>query len=99
MIDYSHLAVFIDSQRDGAAVIIRPRLANPQPLALRYRMTVTQQSSAGTSNIAQGGELRSDASAGSVRLSVPAGATCQVHLEVFDEDRLIKALEAPCEGG
>jgi hypothetical protein len=31
MIDYSQLVASIDLQRDGAAVIIRPRLENPAP--------------------------------------------------------------------
>jgi len=98
MIDYSQLAVSIDTQRDGGVVEIRPRLENPTPITLRYQMKVSQSSSGGTSEILQGGELRSGAAGSIIRLSLPAGAMCNVHLQVFDQQALLKAVDRQCEG-
>lgn len=98
MMDFSQLAVSIDTQRNDGIVLIRPRMENPTPLTLQYRMTVTQHSVGGDSTINQKGEIQSGAPSSSVRLSLPAGATCQVHLEVFQQDRLVKAIEGSCEG-
>lgn len=97
MIDFSQLVVAIDTQRDGAAVMIRPYIENPTPLTLRYRMAVGQASAAGTSSINQEGELQTGAAPSFVRLSLPPGATCLVHLEVFEQGVLVKAVERNCD--
>lgn len=97
MIDVSQLAVTIQTQRNGEAVLIRPHLQSPTPLTLQYSMTISQNSHAGTSSISQSGELQSDTPAGLVQLSMPSGARCMVHLEVFQYDRLIKAVDSTCE--
>ncbi|MDB5983442.1 MAG: Uncharacterized protein JWQ69_4457 [Pseudomonas sp.] len=98
MMDFSQLAVSIDMQRDGGIVMIRPHIENPTPLSLHYRMAVQQSSSSGTSGIHQKGEVQSGVPGNSVSLSMPAGATCQVHLEVFQNDTLLKAIDASCSG-
>lgn len=98
MIDYSQLAVSIDTQRDGGVVVIRPHIENPAPLTLRYQMKVSQSSTAGTSEIFQGGELQSGVEGSVIRLSLPEGAVCRVQLSVFDQQALVKAVDRPCEG-
>jgi hypothetical protein len=98
MIDYSQLAVSIDTQREGAVVVIRPHLENPTPLTLRYQLKVSKSGSGGTSEIVQGGDLQSGAAGSIVRLSLPAGAVCNVHLSVFDQEALVKAVDRQCEG-
>jgi hypothetical protein len=96
MIDISHLVVSIDTQRDGAVVIIRPHFENPTPLSLRYQMTVRQQSTAGTSSISQEGAVHLGEAPALVRLSLPPGTACLVHLEVFQEGLLLKEVEKDC---
>jgi hypothetical protein len=98
MMDFSQLAVAIDAQRHGAMVVIRPHIDNPTTAALHYRMTVTQRSAGNTSNINQAGELQNGSAAGSISLSLPQGATCTVHLEVFQGAALIKAVDGACDG-
>lgn len=98
MIDYSQLAVSIDTQRDGGIVVIRPQLENPTPLTLRYQMKVSQSSSGGTSEIVQGGELQSGIAGSIVRLSLPAGAVCNVQLSIFDQQALVKTMDTRCDG-
>lgn len=98
MMDISQVAVAIDAQRSGAMVEIRPRIDNPTTAALHYRMTVTQRSAGNISNLSQGGELQNGSAANSVSLSVPPGATCTVHLEVFQGDALVKAVDGACDG-
>lgn len=98
MMDFSQLAVSIDAQRNGAMVVIRPHIDNPTTAALHYRMTVTQRSSGNTSNINQAGELQNGSAANSISLSVPQGATCTVHLEVFHGDALVQAVDGACDG-
>lgn len=96
MIDISHLVVSIDTQRDGAAVIIRPHVESPMPLSLRYQLTVRQQGAAGTSSVSQQGEVQSGQATALVRLSLPPGTACLAHLEVFQEGLLIKEVEKDC---
>ena len=96
MIDLSQLSVSIDAQHQGEAVLIRPRLENPTPLTLQYRLTVNQRSASGTSSVNQSGDLQSGDSASLISLSLPADATCQVHLEVFQNDRLVKSADSDC---
>lgn len=98
MIDFSQLAVSIDTHREGAAVLIRPHIENPVPLTLHYRLSVSQRSAAGTSNINQQGDIATGASFSTVRLSLPSGATCVVRLEVLQDDVTVKAVEQRCEG-
>ena len=96
--DFSQLAVAIDAQRHGAMVVIRPHIDNPTTAALHYRMTVTQRSAGNTSNINQAGELQNGSGANSISLSLPPGATCTVHLEVFQGAALLKAVDGACDG-
>jgi len=96
MMDFTQLVVTVDAQRSGSMVVIRPHLENPAPLTLHYRMTVRQTSAQGTSAIDQQGDLQSGVAANSVSLSLPAEATCQVHLEVFDRTTLIKSVDSDC---
>lgn len=96
MMDFTQLVVTVDAQRSGSAVVIRPHLENPAPLTLQYRMTVRQDSAQGTSAINQQGDLQNGVAANSVSLNLPAEATCQVHLEVFDRTTLIKAVDSDC---
>ena len=96
--DFSQLAVAIDAQRHGAMVVIRPHIDNPTTATLHYRMTVTQRSAGNTSNINQAGELQNGNAAGSIGLSLPPGATCTVHLEVFQHAALLKAVDGACDG-
>lgn len=98
MIDYSQLAVSIYTQREGGIVVIRPHLENPTPLTLRYQMKVSQSSAGGTSEISQAGELQSGASGSVVRFSLPEGAVCNVKLQVFDHQALVKSVDGRCEG-
>lgn len=98
MMDFSQLAVAIDAQRHGAMVVIRPHIDNPTPATLQYRMTVSQSNAGNTSNISQGGELQNGSAASSISLSVPQGATCTVHLEVFHGDALVQAVDGACDG-
>ncbi|MGV8917245.1 MAG: curli-like amyloid fiber formation chaperone CsgH [Pseudomonas sp.] len=98
MMDFSQLAVSIDTQRNGGVVMVRPHIENPTPLTLQYRMTVRQNSAGGTSSINQQGDIQSGVMSSSVTLSMPAGATCQVHLEVFEQDVLVKAVDGSCDG-
>jgi hypothetical protein len=96
MMDFKQLVVTVDAQRNGSTVVIRPHLENPAPLTLQYRMTVRQISAQGTSAINQQGDLQNGIAANSVSLNLPAEATCQVHLEVFDRTTLIKAVDSDC---
>jgi hypothetical protein len=96
MMDFTQLVVTVDAQRNGSTVVIRPHLENPAPLTLHYRMTVRQTSDQGTSAIDQQGDLQSGVAASSVSLSLPAEATCQAHLEVFDRTTLIKSVDSDC---
>jgi hypothetical protein len=95
--DFSQLVVAIDTQRQGAAVLIRPHIENPTPLTLRYRMAVSQRSSAGTSSISQEGDIQTGATPSYVRLSMPPEAACMVHLELFQDDVLVKAMDKSCD--
>ncbi|MFK3799420.1 MULTISPECIES: curli-like amyloid fiber formation chaperone CsgH [unclassified Pseudomonas] len=97
MIDLSQLVVAIDTHREGAAVTIRPRIENPTPLTLRYRMTVRQNSAAGTSSINQQGDLQTGATGPFVQLSIPPEAKCNIHLELFQEGTLVKAVDQRCD--
>lgn len=98
MMDFTQLVVTVDAQRNGSTVVIRPHLENPAPLTLQYRMTVRQISAQGTSAINQEGDLQNGVAANSISLSLslPAEATCQVHLEVFDRTTLIKSVDSDC---
>lgn len=96
--DFSQLAVSIDTQRHGAMVVIRPHIDNPFPLTLQYRMTVSQSSAHGTSSINQQGEVQSGVAGNSVSLNLPADGTCQVHLQVFQQDTLLKEVDGSCKG-
>lgn len=96
MMDVSQLAVSIDMQRLGGVVIIRPHIENPTPLTLHYRMAVQQSSASGNAGMSQEGEVQSGVSGNSVSLNMPAGATCQVHLEIFQNDTLLKAIDGSC---
>jgi hypothetical protein len=98
MMDVSQLAVSIDTQRNGAIMMIRPHIDNPTPLTLQYRLTVRQRSAGGNSSINQQGDIQTGISSASVRLSLPAGATCQIHLEVFQQNALLREVEGSCEG-
>ena len=98
MMDFSQLAVSIDTQRNGGVVMIRPHIENPTPLTLQYRMTVSQSSAAGNSTINQQGDIQNGTPSSSVRLSLPAGATCQVRLEIFQNETLVKEVVDACEG-
>jgi len=97
MIDLSQLALSIDAHRDGTAVIISPHIENPTPLTLRYRMVVSQHSGGNTSNVSQQGDIETGLTPSSVRLSLPTGATCTVHLEVLQGDQTVKALDQRCD--
>nr|WP_224789748.1 hypothetical protein [Pseudomonas fluorescens] len=94
--DYSQLAVAIDTEYRDTAVLIRPRIDNPVPLTLGYRLTISQTMGGNTSRINQQGELHTGEASSSVRLSLPGGGTCLVHLEVFEQDTLIKTVERDC---
>lgn len=96
MIDTSQLVVSIDTQRQGEMMLIRPQLRSSTPMTLQYRMTVRRRSANGTSSIDQSGDLHSDSAGSLISLSMPAGASCQVHLEVFQDDRLIQQVESDC---
>ncbi|SQF99762.1 Uncharacterised protein [Paucimonas lemoignei] len=96
MIDISQLSVSIDAQRQGEAVLIRPRLQNPTPLTLQYRMTVSQRSASGTSSVNQSGDLQTGNTGSLISLSMPVDAICQVHLEVFQGDQLVKTADSDC---
>ena len=96
MIDLSQLAVSIDMQRHGGVVIIRPHIENPTPLSLHYRMAVQQNSASGRAGISQEGEVRSGVPANSISLNMPQGASCLVHLEVFQNGTLIEAVNGAC---
>lgn len=97
MIDFSQLAVSIDAERNGAIVMIRPHIENPQPLTLQYRLSVRQSSAGGESNINQQGDIQTGASANTISLNVPTGARCQVHLEIYQDAALVKAVDRACE--
>ena len=96
MMDFTQLVVTVDAQRTGSTVVIRPHLENPAPMTLQYRMTVRQISAQGTSAINQQGDLQNGVAANSVSLNLPAEATCEVHLEVFDRITLIKEVDSDC---
>lgn len=99
MMDFSHLAVTIDTHRNGEMVLIRPHIDNPQPLTLQYRLQVRQSGANGESTISQRGEVQSGVASGtSISMTVPAGADCVVHLEVFQDDTLVKAVQRTCDG-
>ncbi len=98
MMDVSQLAVSIDIQRTDGIVMIRPHIENPTPVSLHYRMAVQQNSASGNAGIHQQGEVHSGVLGNSVSLSMPSGATCQVHLEVFENDTLLKAIDGSCGG-
>ncbi|MDO7912485.1 curli-like amyloid fiber formation chaperone CsgH [Pseudomonas monteilii] len=95
--DYSHLTVSIDTERSDNAVLIRPRIDNPVPLTLGYRMTIRQDSGGNTSSINQQGQLQTGQASSSVRLGLVAdGGSCSVHLEVFADQTLITAIDRDC---
>jgi hypothetical protein len=96
MIDVSQLVVSIDMQRQDGIVIIRPHIENPTPLSLHYRIAVQQNSASGSAGINQEGEVRSGAPANSVSLNMPHGASCLVHLEVFQNGTLVQAVDGTC---
>lgn len=98
MIDLSQLVVAIDTHREGGAVMIRPHIENPTPLTLRYRMAVRQSSAAGTSSINQQGDIQTGSSGSFVQLSIAPGAACSIHLELFQDEVLVKALDQSCDG-
>jgi len=98
MMDFSQLGVSIEMQRSGAIVMIRPHIENPTPLSLQYRMTVRQNSSNGSAGISQQGEVQSGVSSNGVSLSMPEDATCQVHLEIFQNDTLLREIDSSCNG-
>ena len=98
MIDLSQLVVAIDTHREGAMVSIRPHIENPIPLTLRYKMAVSQRSLAGTSSINQQGDIQTGAPGSFVQLSIPPQATCNIHLELFQEDVLVKSIDQNCSG-
>lgn len=97
MIDFSQLALAIDAERVGSAVLIRPRIDNPTPLTLDYRLTVTQVSNGYNSRINQGGEITTGSVPSTVRITLQAGGSCQAHLEVFQAQTLIKSLDRNCD--
>ncbi|HKS12103.1 MAG TPA: curli-like amyloid fiber formation chaperone CsgH [Pseudomonas sp.] len=94
--DYSQLAVAIDTEYRDTAVLIRPRIDNPVPVTLGYRLSIRQTMGGNTSQINQQGELHTGEASSSVRLSLPENGTCRVHLEVFEEDTLITSVERDC---
>ena len=96
MMDTSQPVVSIDTQRQGDTMLIRPHLRSSTPLTLRYRMTVRRSSTNGTSSINQSGDLQSDSAGSLISLTMPAGASCQVQLEVFQNDRLVQQVESDC---
>lgn len=96
MVDYSQLAVAIDTEYQDTAVLIRPRIDNPVPLTLRYRLTISQTQNGNTSNIKQQGDLQTGVASSSVQLGLPGNGTCLVHLEVFDADTPIKSVDRDC---
>lgn len=97
MIDISQMVVSLDTQRHGETVLISPQLQNPTPLTLQYRLSVRQSSSNGTSSINQSGDLQSGVSSSVVQISLPSGATCQIHLEVLQDNQLLKQLDSACD--
>lgn len=97
MIDISQLVVSIDTQRNGEAVLIRPQLQSPTPLTLQYRLSVRQTSSNGTLSSSQSGDLQSGVASSFVQISLPSGATCQIRLEVLQDNQLLKQLDRDCE--
>ncbi|GEM_PF-955599 len=96
IMDYSQLAVAIEAEHTDTAVLIRPRIDNPVPLTLRYRLTVSQVSGGNTSSINQQGQLRSGEVSSTVQLSLPEHGHCLARLEVFDEQALIKTVDRDC---
>ena len=96
--DFSQLGVSIEMQRSGAIVMIRPHIKNPTPLSLQYRMVVRQSSSNGSADISQNGEVQSGVASSAVSLSMPKDATCQVHLEIFQNDTLLREIDSSCSG-
>lgn len=99
MIDLSHMIVSIDTQREGGMVMIRPHIENPTPLTLEYRMAISQHGNGGTSNISQQGEVRTGEVPWVVRLSVPDGGRCTVHLEVFQQGVAVGRAQSACDTG
>ncbi|MFG0466111.1 curli-like amyloid fiber formation chaperone CsgH [Pseudomonas putida] len=97
MIDISQLVVSIDTQRNGEAVLIRPQLQSPTPLTLQYRLSVRQTSSNGTLSTSQSGDLQNGVASSFVQISLPSGATCQIRLEVLQDNQLLKQLDRDCE--
>lgn len=98
MMDFSQMAVSIDMQRQGASVMIRPHIENPTPVSLQYRMLVKQISVNGNSEINQAGDVQSGVAGNTVSLNIPEGADCRVHLEIYQHDTLIKAVDRSCSG-
>jgi hypothetical protein len=96
MIDAAQAVISINTQRQGEVVVIRPQLHSPTPLTLQYRMTVRRNSANGTSSIDQSGTLQNDNTASLISLSMPAGASCQVHLEVYQNDRQVQQIDSDC---
>ncbi|WP_219859003.1 curli-like amyloid fiber formation chaperone CsgH [Pseudomonas entomophila] len=96
IMDYSHLTVSIDTERSDNAVLIRPRIDNPVPLTLGYRMTIRQDRGGNTSSIDQQGQLQTGQASSSVRLGWVDGGSCSVHLEVFADQTLITAIDRDC---
>jgi hypothetical protein len=58
---------------------------------------VTQRGSAGTSSINQEGQIDTGGAASFIRLSVPAGASCSAHLELFQEQTQVAVMDRACE--
>lgn len=96
MIDVSELVVSIDTQRHGETVLIQPQLESPTPLTLQYRLTIRQSSARGTSSINQSGDLQSGRSSSVVSMSLPSGATCEVHLDVLHDNQVLKQVDSSC---
>ncbi|MDR3412067.1 MAG: curli-like amyloid fiber formation chaperone CsgH [Formivibrio sp.] len=98
MMDLSHLVVSIDSHRNGEMVIIRPRIDNPTPLTLQYRLTVQKRSASGQSSSSQQGDFQTGTAMASVSVNLPADATCQVNLQVLQQNTVIREIESACDG-
>jgi hypothetical protein len=97
VIDVSQMSIAIDAQRQGQVVLIRPQLQNPTPLTLQYRMTVRTGGASGTSSVSQAGDLQTGPGNAVVSLSLPAGGTCEIRLQVFDGTALVKEATSGCE--
>jgi hypothetical protein len=99
MMDFSQLAVSIDVQRSDSTVMIRPRIDNPTPVFLHYRMAVQQRGPSGNSVINQQGDVQNGVAANSVTMTLASGTRCEVQLQVFQDQTLLKTVEGSCGGG